>query len=73
MIWFYIQAFQIFYLYEFVKFQHIYSWKDTFNPFIPNPPFIYPLKTSENRKVLCFQEVEKGCIGNEWINKEPKG
>ena len=30
------------------------------NPFVPNAPFLYPLKTSENRK------VEKGCIGNKW-------
>ena len=27
------------------------------NPFVPNAPFLYPLKT-------CFQGVEKGCIGN---------
>ena len=41
-----------------------------FNPFVPNAPFLYPLKTSENRKVfLCFQGVEKGCIGNKWVNK----
>ena len=33
-----------------------------FNPFVLNAPFHYPLKTSENRK------VEKGCIGNEWVN-----
>ena len=40
------------------------------NPFVPNAPFLYPLKTSENRKVYCyFQGVEKGCIGNEWVNK----
>ena len=32
-----------------------------FNPFVPNAPFLYPLKTSEN---LCFQGVEKGCVGN---------
>ena len=38
------------------------------NPFIPNAPFLYPLKASENRKVFwCFQRVEKGCIGNEWV------
>ena len=38
------------------------------NPFVPNAPFLYPLKTSENRKVFwCFQRVEKGCIGNEWV------
>ena len=28
-----------------------------------------PLKISENRKVFwCFQGVEKGCIGNKWVN-----
>ena len=38
------------------------------NPFVPNAPFLYPLKTSENRKVFwCFQGVEKGCIENEWV------
>ena len=38
------------------------------NPFVPNAPFLYPLKTSENLTVFwCFQEVEKGCIGNEWV------
>ena len=36
------------------------------NPFVPNAPFLYPLKTSENRKV---QGVEKGCTGNEWVNQ----
>ena len=31
-------------------------------------PFSTPLKTSENRKaVWCFQEVEKACIGNKWV------
>ena len=41
----------------------------TVNPFVPIAPFLYPLKTSENRKVFwCFQGVEKGCIGNEWVN-----
>ena len=40
-----------------------------FNPFVHNAPFLYPLKTSESRKVFqFFQEVEKGCIGNEWVN-----
>ena len=38
------------------------------NPFVPNALFLYPLKTSENRKVFwCFQGVEKGCIGNKWV------
>ena len=28
---------------------------ETINPFVPNAPFLYPLKISENRKVfLCF-------------------
>ena len=41
-----------------------------FNPFVPNAPFFYPLKTSENRRFFwCFQEVEKGCIGNEWVKR----
>ena len=32
-------------------------------PFVPNAPFFYPLKTSENSKVFwCFQGVEKECI-----------
>ena len=40
-----------------------------FNPFVPNAPFLYPLKASENRKVFrCFQGVEKGCTGNKWVN-----
>ena len=33
------------------------------NPFVPNAPFLYPLKTSENRK-----GVEKGCIWNKCVN-----
>ena len=38
------------------------------SPFIPNAPFLYPLKTSENLKVFWwFQGVEKGCIGNKWV------
>ena len=41
------------------------------NPFVPNAPFVYPLKTSENCKVFwCFQGVKKGCIGNVWVSKE---
>ena len=38
------------------------------NPFVPNAPFLYPLKTSENSKVFrCFEGVEKRCIGNKWV------
>ena len=40
------------------------------DPFVPNAPFLYPLKT-ENRKVFwCIQRVEKGCIGSELVNGE---
>ena len=36
--------------------------------FVPNEPFLYPLKTFKNLMVFwCFKGVEKGCIGNEWI------
>ena len=38
------------------------------NPFVPNAPFLYPLKTSENLTVFwCFQGIEKGRIGKEWV------
>ena len=43
--------------------------RPVFHPLVPNAPFLYPLKTSENRKVFwCFQGVEKGYIGNKWVN-----
>ena len=35
------------------------------DPFVPNAPFIYPLKTSETLRF--FQGVEKRCIENEWV------
>ena len=39
-----------------------------FNPFVPNAPFLYPLKASENRKgFCCFLGVKKGCIGSRWV------
>ena len=41
------------------------------NPFVPNAPFFYPLKTRENHMVFwCFPGVEKGCIGDEWVKNE---
>ena len=40
-----------------------------FNPFVPNARFLCTLKTSENSTVFwCFQWVEKGYIGNEYVN-----
>ena len=45
------------------------KYSDLGNPFVPNAPFLYPLKTSEKFTVFwCFQGVEKGCIGNDWVN-----
>ena len=41
------------------------------NPFVPHAPILYPLKTSENRKVFCFQELEKGRIRNKWVYDLP--
>ena len=39
-----------------------------FNPFVPNVPFLYTLKISENYKVFWwFQGEEKGCFGNKWV------
>ena len=40
------------------------------NPFVPNTPFLYPLKTSENRNIFwCFLGIGKGCIGNKWVKR----
>ena len=44
-----------------------------FNPFASNAPFLYPPKNI--RKLygfLMFWGVEKGCIGNEWVNQMSK-
>ena len=39
------------------------------NPFVPNSPFLYPLKTSENLTVFwCFKGAEKGCIREKWVH-----
>ena len=41
-----------------------------FNNFVPDAPFLYPMKTSENLAVfLCFQGVKKGGIDSKWINE----
>ena len=40
------------------------------NPFVLSALFFYPLKTLENLPVFwCIQGVEKGCIGNKWVNR----
>ena len=39
-----------------------------FNQLVPNAPFLYLLKTSENCKILWyFQGVEKGWIWRKWV------
>ena len=40
---------------------------EVLNPFVPNAPFLYPLKTEIRKVFWCFHGVEKGCIGNEWV------
>ena len=41
------------------------------NPFAPNARFLYSLKASENLTVFWrFHELEKACIGNEWVNPD---
>ena len=46
---------------------------NTVNPFVPNAPFLYPLKTSESLTVFwCFQGVGKGCIGNKCVKDKAK-
>ena len=57
---------QILYVCLFVVY-NVKNDKVVVNPFVPNAPFLYPLKTSENF-FWCFQGVDKGCIGNEWVN-----
>ena len=39
-------------------------------PFVLDAPFLYPVKTSENLTVFIFQGVEKGCIGNKWVERK---
>ena len=40
-----------------------------FNPFIPNAPFFYPLKTSENLTVFwCLMKYKKGALGKNCLN-----
>ena len=36
------------------------------NPFVPNAPFLYPLKTSENQKTVRFSDVSGGRERVDW-------
>ena len=39
--------------------------KELINPFVPNAPFLYPQKTENPKVFWCFQEIDKGYIGNQ--------
>ena len=36
----------------------------------PLPPFLSPENIRKPSVFLCFQGVEKRCIGNEWVNED---
>ena len=41
------------------------------NPFVPNVPFLYPLKrffVPPEKVFWCIQGIEKGFTGNKWVN-----
>ena len=58
--------------YNFAKLKSelwIIAGKLLVNPFFPNAPFLYHLKTSANLTIFwCFQAAKKGCNGNELVN-----
>ena len=61
------QTHAVWFTYNTSKFFSCLSLR-SINSFVPNAPVLYPLKTSENRKVFsCFRGVEKGCIGNKLV------
>ena len=70
----YVNKILSFSLCPIVNFRFYYKWASLFvllNAFFPNAPFLYSLRTSENRRAfLCFQGVEKWCIWKKWINKD---
>ena len=40
-----------------------------FKPSVPNAPFPCPLKTEKLMVFSCFQVLEKGGIGNKWVQR----
>ena len=57
---------------HFLMKQMVRTYQQCNNPFVANAPFLYSLKTPENLTVFwSFQGVEKGCIGNKWVNSSP--
>ena len=63
-----------FFIVIFWKFNFMWSYTKIYilNSFVPNAPFLYPLKISEKSTVFCFQGVEKGCIGNKRVKNMGK-
>ena len=58
---------------ERIFLNHLLAIWDQLKPFVPNSPFLYTLKTTENLTIFwCFQGAEKGCIENEWVKKNIK-
>ena len=50
-------------VYSFIRILVLNSRRTlSFNPFVHNAPFLYPMV------FWCFQGVEKECIGNKWVN-----
>ena len=44
----------------YLKRDWISTGKRLINPFVPNAPFLYSLKISENRKIVRFSDVFRG-------------
>ena len=68
---FYISKFRYPFLFSLSQLYEILTCfqNSIFNSFLPNALFLYPIQTSENLPIfLCFQWVEKGCIGNKSVN-----
>ena len=57
---------QLFYQAVYMLKSYVAFPANIFNPFVPNAPFLYPLKTSENCKV--FSEKRKGALGTNGLN-----
>ena len=55
-------------MHSFYLYRQFWDYKPI-SPFFSNALFFYPLKTEKRKVFRCFQGVEKGCIGNEWVKK----
>ena len=64
----------LFSVYYYVRRWGVWScaWIVIINPFVPSAPFLYPQKTESLTVFWCFQGVEEGCIGKEWVNESDR-